>query len=143
MTKFRKAKSSDVDKVFQLINELEDGKLDKDRFCGVFENNLLDPNINYILAIDNSAIAGFLSLHIQELLHHTGKVAEIQELFIDEEMRGQGIGEKLVNEARRIAAEEQCILIEVSTNIKRERAQKFYEEKARFRKTHYKFTDKI
>lgn len=141
--KVRKATLSDVDQVFKLVNELENNSLNAAAFRSTYHENLSNSFIYYIVAENDSKIIGFASLHIQNLLHHTGKVAEIQELFVDPSFRGGGIGYKLFGYAKEIARDADCVLLEVSSNIKREQAHKFYEEKAKLTKSHYKFTSKL
>lgn len=138
--KFRRARKTDQAKIYSMINELEDFSLNRKNFAKIFTLNLKDKNVHYIVATDKNQIVGFISLHIQNLLHHAGKVAEIQELFVDPATRGKGIGEKLVDYVRVIAKRQGCNSFETTSNMKRERTHKFYEQKASMSRTHYKFT---
>lgn len=104
-----------------MISQLESKQLDKETFHTVFTANLNNPNIYYTVAVIGSNVVGFISLHVQQLLHHNGAAAEIQELFVDPEMRGKGIGKALVNAARVIAQKNKAKVFEVSCNMKRER----------------------
>lgn len=140
---FRRARKTDLEKTYSMINELEYFSLDKKKFAKVFLHNIKDKNVHYILATEDGQIVGFISLHIQNLLHHAGKVAEIQELFVDPATRGKGIGEKLINHARKITKRLNCDSFETTSNIKRKRTHKFYERKAGMNRTHYKFTEKL
>jgi PhnO protein len=139
----RKAKPVDKDRIFELIDELENHTLNKEEFFSVYRQNIANPDVYYFVAVSGSDIIGFLSLTIQELLHHTGKAAEIQEFVVDPNKRDQGIGEELIGFAKEFAYREKCKVFEVSCNMKRELAHNFYEEKAKLQKTHYKFTQKL
>ncbi len=139
----RRAKKSDVNKIFQMINELENFSLDKNSFLKIFYNNLKNKQIFYVVSEHGGKTVGFISLHIQKLLHHAGKVAEIQELFVDSAMRGHGVGEKMIKYVKRIAQEENCDSLETTSNIKRKRSHKFYQNKAGLIRSHYKFTQKL
>lgn len=140
---FRKAQKTDLEKIYSMINELEDFSLDKKKFATIFLNNLQNKSIHYVLAVEKGQIVGFVSLYIQDLLHHADKVAEIQELSVDPRIRGRGIGKKLVNYARAIAKRLDCDSFEAASNIKRKRTHKFYEQKVKMKRTHYKFTQKL
>jgi PhnO protein len=141
--KFRKARKTDLEKIYSMMNELEGFSLDQRRFSKIYHNNLKDKNIHYVLALKNGQSVGFISLHIQNLLHHAGKVAEIQELFIDPAARSEGIGEKLVSHVRAIAKRLNCDSFETTSNVKRKRAHQFYKRKTGMNQTHYKFTQKL
>ena len=125
--------------VYALMHELEGDKLDRDCFEAVYLRNLADEHIFSLLAMDAGAALGFLSLHIQFLLHHAGMAAEIQEIVVSEAHRGQGIGEKLFLRARQIAAERGCVLLEVCCNQSRAHSHQFYLRQG-MKNTHYKFT---
>ena len=53
--------------------------------------------------------------------------AEIAGLVVDEELRGQGIGARLIAEAEAWAAVQGYGLMRVRSNVKRNRARRFYE----------------
>ncbi len=141
MLKFqiRTAQPTDLNSVYSMVCALENSVLEKQKFENIFYNNLRNNNIHYIIAESSDNVVGFMSVHIQTLLHHSGLVAEIQELFVHEDVRGGGVGRRLVDYAKQIASKNKCEILEVSCNIKREAAHKFYEREG-LMKTHYKFT---
>ncbi len=68
---FRDAFENDLEKIYTLICELEKSILNFKDFNRVYLDNLEDKNIYYIIAEDEEKeIVGFISLHIQKLLHH-------------------------------------------------------------------------
>ena len=138
----RKAKEHDLDSIFSLICELEENQIDKNHFCTVYINNLSDINIFYIVAEEHGEVVGFASMHIQQLLHHVGRIAEIQELIVINQYRGFGIGYMLTKELKSIAVNYNCINIEVCCNRMREESHTFY-KKLGMKKSHFKFTLQI
>lgn len=61
-------------------------------------------------------IVGFVSLHIQELLHHAERIGEIQELIVSEKERGIGIGKKLFEKTKEVCQQEGAVQLEVCCN---------------------------
>lgn len=135
----RKAVPTDLDAVYDFICTLEQEAFDKERFAQIFESNLLHNDILYLLAAHEQRPAGFISLHIQQLLHHCDMVGEIQEFFIAPEYRGKGIGRLLIGEVKAYAAANNIRFIEVTTNKRRTENVAVYEALG-FKLTHHKFT---
>ncbi|HPJ38552.1 MAG TPA: GNAT family N-acetyltransferase [Spirochaetota bacterium] len=125
--------------VYNLICELEGETFHRDAFRAIYLVNLSNQRIRYRLAVKENRIIGFGSLHMQDLLHHCGRVGEIQELVVMPEFRNSGVGAILLKDLRAIADENGCVLLEVSCNRDRTDAQRFY-EKNNLAKTHFKFT---
>ena len=138
----RKATSDDLESIYLLICELEEQHLDGELFEIIFLKNINDPHIHYLVAILNNRIVGFLSLHVQHILHHSKPTCELQELNIKCELRGSGIGALLMKEVERIANELNLEEIELTTKMHRERAQAFYRNLG-YSHTHNKFVKKL
>jgi (aminoalkyl)phosphonate N-acetyltransferase len=96
----------------------------------------------YIAESHEREALGFISCHIQNLLHHCGKVAEIQELFVRQENRAEGIGQALVKFVEQELIALNCISFEVTAQNKRLQTHDFY-KKMGFEQTHLKFTKAI
>lgn len=135
----RKALENDFDRIYDLICELEGQKMNYDAYKGAYKMNINSLGVHYLVIESEGSILGFGSLHIQHLLHHVGKVGEIQELIISTNFQSQGLGAKLIDAFREIARQKHCVLLEVSCSVDKEDAHRFY-EKNHFVKTHYKFT---
>ncbi|HEX3037439.1 MAG TPA: GNAT family N-acetyltransferase [Oscillospiraceae bacterium] len=135
----RKAALDDSEKIYRLLCELENEELPINSFKEVFLENLKNPRVNYLVCENENNIVAFASLHIQSLLHHCSKAAEIQELIVQEKQKGNGIGKKLFDEMVSIAQENNCSILEVCCNQKRIPSHKFYEHCGML-KSHYKFT---
>jgi len=138
----RTAKLDDLESVYTLINDLEGQTLDKLLFTKNYLKNLSESNIYYLVAVSDNKIIGFISLHVQHLLHHSKPICEIQELNIDPEKRGSGIGGLLIDEIEKIAISLNLEEIELSTKIHRERAQSFYRNLS-YTHTHNKYVKKL
>ncbi len=138
----RKAIITDLNDIYRLICELEETVLDKHNFEKVYIKNITDENIYYLVTFIDNKIIAFVSVHIQYLLHHAGKVAEIQDLFVVQEHRNLNIGKILVQESEKWAKEQGVNDIEVSSNQRRLQAHKFY-ERENYIKSHFKFTKQL
>lgn len=138
----RKATTNDSESVYSLISDLEGHAMDRNAFKDVYSKNLSNPNVYYLVAENESEIVGFISLHVQHILHHSKATCELQELNIVPALRGSGIGAKLMSEVERIARELALEEIELTTKVHRERAQAFY-QKLGYAHTHNKFVKKL
>lgn len=144
--KFRNVMKSDLPCIFDMINNgvrrLDKNTLKKSLFKEIFFNNLKNSDIFYLVAGNKKEIVAFASLHIQNLLHHCGKVAEIQEIYVKPQFRHKGIGGKLLQKLRKIAKTKRCVRFEVSSGIKDKNARKFYESH-NMKKINFKYIEII
>lgn len=93
--------------------------------------------IHYLVAERDDTVVGFVSCHVQYLLHHTGKVGEIQELYVKPDLRNQRIGSRLLAALDALAHREDFVQLEVTTNQTRTDTVRFY-EREHFSCTHFK-----
>lgn len=142
MNNIRIAEQKDVERVYDLIVELENQVIDFNSFRNIYFENLCNPLIHYCVYTNNNEIVGFVSIHIQALLHHAAKIAEIQELIIRKDMQKRGIGTALFNEAVNIAKQNKCLQIEVCCNQKRIIGHLFY-QKMGMTNNHFKFSKEL
>lgn len=138
----RPATPADLPVVYGFLCDLEDMILDRPAFERVYSRNLTDPAVHYLVAEQNGQAVGFLSCHIQHLLHHTGRVGEIQELYVRPDCRNGRIGHQLMLFLDELAHREELINLEVTTNQKRLDTVRFYEQTG-FRRTHWKLVKGI
>lgn len=138
----RKATDTDASRIYEMVCKLEDEKLDERIFQEIFAQNIQNPQIRYIVAELEGEVVGFVSLHMQQLLHESGRVGEIHELFVESIVRGKGVGKALIEYAKEIADENNCKTFEVACNLKRKDSHAFYEREG-FTPTHFKFTQKL
>lgn len=134
----RFATAADFRSVYDFINLLEDEIMDETTQRQLFIENIARPDVVYLLAFADEKPVGFLSCHIQNLMHHGGKIGEIQELYVDESARNLGIGKQLTDEIKSIAKSRNVIQLEVTSRLSRTSAHRFYEREG-FGFTHKKF----
>ena len=139
MIQIREAKAEDQNEVARLIEQLEEAPVHREAFNAVYQENLNNPQIVYQIALTEGKICGFVSVHIQKLLHHTAPIAEIQELVVDEKCRGQGVGKLLFGKAKEIAAKAGCPQLECACNQRRTASHAFYKKQGMTCR-HFKFT---
>ena len=90
------------------------------------------------LVADREGLVGLLTWHVTPVIHRPGPVGRITLLVVTESERGNGIGTALVEEVEARLADLGCVLIEVTSNVKRMRAHSFY-ERLGFERTSYRF----
>jgi (aminoalkyl)phosphonate N-acetyltransferase len=134
----RKAVNDDAATVHRFICELEEAAFSFKTFEEIFKANLLNKNNIYLVAESADVVAGFISCHVQLLLHHAGWVGEIQELFVAREMRGNGTGAKLVQRLKDELLARGVQAVEVTAQLRRTDTHQFY-LRAGFENTHKKF----
>lgn len=122
----RRAVPSDTLALHAMLSSLEETPLPFADFKAIFSANLAHPLIAYWLAEYDQRPIGMISCHIQGLLHHAGRIAEIQEMFVEEPFRSRGIGKSLVAIVEQFARENKAQLLEVTTNQKRTDTHRFY-----------------
>jgi PhnO protein len=135
----RKIQTQDLDFVYKSICELENEELDFEVFKKIFNENVSNANNLYLIAENENEGVGFISFHTQNLLHHCGRVGEIQEFFIHKKHRGKGVGRQLIERIMQYAEEHKLKSIEVTTNKRRVENVMIYENLG-FTLSHNKFT---
>lgn len=145
MAELRRADENDLNAVYELICELERGgdeKIGLSAFTPVYIRNIKDETVVYLVAGDNGKTVGFGSMHVQQLLHHCGPIAEVQELVVADGCRGKGIGVMLLDALEAEARRRGCLQIELCCNQKRIASNEFYGRRG-FLKSHFKHTKKF
>lgn len=138
----RPATFSDCETIHQFLCDLEEEILDPIRFRAIFRHNLQEPRFRYFVIEADTGLVGYVSCHVQHLLHHVGLVGEIQELYIAPAYRNQRLGRQLIAYLEALATKEGWINLEVTTNQKRTDTQRFYEQLG-FQATHMKFVKSL
>lgn len=134
----RPAVMQDIDFIFSFVSALTNELYDLEWFKKCFESCLNAPNTYYLIATCNDVNVGYISCHGQKILHHCGLVFEIQEMFVLPEFRNLGVGKKLLMKLEEQLATENYVLLEVTSNMKRLDAHRFYETNG-FTRSSYKF----
>ncbi len=135
----RRAQANDLKAVHELLCELEDRTFDLKDFAAVYSGNIESAHNIYLVAEYAGDVVGLLTCHGQTLLHHAGPVFEIQELIVGKEFRSMGIGKLLLGRLDKELSGIPHEILEVCSNVKRNRAHDFYLREG-FTRSHYKFT---
>ncbi len=80
--------------------------------------------LSTIVILDDDIIVGYLSYKIKE--KHSKKL-DVDQLIIDRNYRGKGLGKKLMEEVRNIALKNNCDRIELNCWMFNDNALKMYE----------------
>jgi predicted N-acetyltransferase YhbS len=75
----------------------------------------------------DGAVVGCLSTSVMRVLHRPAPVGRISMMVVDAELRGRGIGAQLVRAAEEALVTAGCQLVEVTSNLARTEAHRFYE----------------
>ncbi len=137
--KIRGASIDDVDTVFSFISHLEERTFDFEPFKERFSENL-NRRAKFIWSqsMRKMNLLGLSVATDKACLHHEGKVFEIQEMYVARNYRDRGIGKALFAALEERLSKMECESLEVTANIKRSDARKFY-TKLGFVQTHVKF----
>ena len=123
-----KAKTDDFPEIFVLLQQLwPDKKLDKERLKEAFDQGLENQFQEYLIAKYDGRTIGFVTLTIRSSLWQEGNLAHVDELIVDQEFRGEGVGTKLLNEITKLAKEKSCKKIELDSAFHRKESHSFYE----------------
>jgi PhnO protein len=137
----RKATPADAHTVYAFICALEEKQMDREGFNACYRYNINTPHNHYLLAEEEGKAIGFLGCQGQMLLHHANWVYEIQELYIEDEWRGKGVGKQMLDALDGLLANVGYDVLEVSSNKRRTKAHGFYLQNG-FEKTSFKFVKK-
>ncbi len=148
MIEIRKATLADEEDVAVLIRELgqavgvPSGDVNPVSWYSTLRKMIASPEWTFILAEEGPKKIGLLILLILPSLYHGGNYAAITELIVTKDSQGRGVGEMLVEEAKRIARTMGCEELDVSVEVQNEKAIGFY-EKLGFEKKHADYGMKL
>lgn len=144
MMKFREARRADVPFIVELIANDKLGQLRENyqdplpkEYYLAFDNILADSN-QELIVIENEQeeIVGTLQLSfIQYLTYRGGIRAQIEAVRVREDLRGEGLGQKLFEWAIQRAKDRGAHLLQLTTDKQRPEAIRFY-EKLGFKASH-------
>ena len=129
MFQIRKCHSEDFDDVASLLRQLwPEKRLDAASLRMVFQRAVTSESQTYLCVIDGERIVGFGSLTLKNNLWQQGYLAHIDELVVDSDYRGRGIGTQLLNQLVRLARDRGCRRVELDSAFHREQAHQFYQQ---------------
>ena len=115
----RKLKKNDINQVIEIWTNSFSRNFDKP----INPNYLSDPNSITIVMSEENIVIGVATLHIIKKL--TRILGLIEDVAVNKNYRGLGIGKKLVKELIKIGNEKNCDKIVLSSS---EKNSKFYEK---------------
>ena len=107
--KFREVREYHLPAVLQLLKQLDGGELEGDHLKAWqrFKGN---PSSNAVIGIMDDRVVAYGSIVIENKIN--GKIAgHIEDVVVDESLRGSGVGTKLVEELLYIAEMEDCFRV--------------------------------
>lgn len=100
--KIRELAESDYNQVIELWTKSLSNKFDNE----INTSHFSDPGSITLVSVDNNTITGVASLYIIKKLTRT--LGLIEDVAVNENYRGKGIGKKLVEKLIRLAADKKC-----------------------------------
>lgn len=126
----RAATDSDASQVYRLIAQLQQSAgvevAGQAALVRQFSQALAEPRFQAFVVEEAGAVQGVVTVWLRESLFHSGPVALIDELIIDQDRRGQGVGSRLVEYVVGVCARLGCAEVEVSTETDNRAARAFY-----------------
>jgi len=95
-----------------------------------------DPNNQvYVATIEGKVVGTFQLTFIPQLTYGGCLVAQVESVFVDPELRSGGVGAAMMQFARAEAERRGALRLQLTSNLQRERAHRFY-ERLGYRATH-------
>ena len=117
--KIRELAESDYNQVIELWTKSLSNKFDNE----INTSHLSDPGSITLVSVDNNTITGVASLYIIKKLTRT--LGLIEDVAVNENYRGKGIGKKLVEKLIGIAVDKKCDKTVLNSS---EKNSKFYKK---------------
>jgi GNAT superfamily N-acetyltransferase len=139
----RYCEPQDFTAICSLLKQLwPDVELDASALEIVYSQALSTYIQKLIVGVMNDRIVGFCSLSIKNNFWQAGKLGNVDELVVDKNYRGLGIGKKLMERISQIARENKCKRIELDSSFHRKEAHQFY-ERIGFKSRAYLYTKEL
>jgi glucosamine-phosphate N-acetyltransferase len=128
MLQIRPCINDDFEEVLELLRQLwPDKSLDPIALRKVFSLAITSDSQIYICAANDDKVVGFGSLTLKNSLWQEGFLGHIDELVLDAEHRGRGIGTQLIEHIIDAAKRRGCSRVELDSAFHRKEAHDFYE----------------
>jgi predicted N-acetyltransferase YhbS len=85
------------------------------------------PGLHALVAELDGAVVGCLTTSAMQVLHRRAPVGRIAMMVVADGLRGRGIGRFLVRAAEALLVADDCYMVEVTSNLARPDAHRFYE----------------
>jgi GNAT superfamily N-acetyltransferase len=127
----REAQEADLPAILSLYGQLgqDDGTvLSLEEASRIFDKLRSYPDYRIHVALADGKIVGtFTLLVIDNLAHRGARSAILENVVVDEGLRGQGIGKKMMAYAGNLCREKKCYKMALNSNRHRMAAHRFYE----------------
>ena len=127
----REAQESDLRAILRLYAQpgLDDGNvLDETEAAAIFRRFRQYPNYRlYVAELDGGIVGTFALLIMDNLAHRGAHSGVVEDVVVREDLRGQGIGKRMMEFARAQCRAAGCYKMALSSNVKREAAHRFYD----------------
>ena len=124
----RQLEKEDYNKKYLLLLKqlsiIDENKITKNNF-DLFVNNLNENNQIYVIEKNNQIIGSITLIIENKIIHNFGKVCHIEDVVIDKNTRGLGLGRKLLDFAKEYSKKNNCYKIILNCSEKNIR---FYEK---------------
>ncbi len=125
----REAREEDYKELMRLFDDFYEGKRDfKSHESDSFRQVLEDPSCFVWVATEKEKIIGFITASVRSVVRQPRPIFQIEELFVAQSHRKQGVGGKLMEAAEEKARDLDVSGIYLDSGIKMTVAHKFYEE---------------
>jgi GNAT superfamily N-acetyltransferase len=127
----REAAEVDLPAILSLYAQLgqdDGGTLDPHEAGHIFARLKTYPDYQIYVALADSRVVGTFALLVMDNIAHRGaRSAIIEDVVVAEDVRGQGIGKKMMAHAAHLCRDKKCYKVALSSNRRREAAHRFYE----------------
>jgi GNAT superfamily N-acetyltransferase len=124
--KIRAAQPQDSARIAELAVQLGYPAIAEEIAGRIEETQHSNESSVFVAELAGGEIAGWIGVFVFRSIVDEPR-AELSGLVVDESVRSQGIGEKLLERAEQWAREKRCGVIGLRCNVIRERAHMFYE----------------
>lgn len=128
--KIRKASVNDLPYVLKIYEDsgLDGVSISLEEATRIFNQMNQYPDYHVFVAISEEEIIGTFALLIMENMAHRGTPSAIvEDVGVLTRFQGLGVGKKMMEFAMTYAKEKGCYKLNLSSNMKRKKAHRFYE----------------
>jgi N-acetylglutamate synthase-like GNAT family acetyltransferase len=121
----RPARVEDAARIAELLGQLGYPASPEEAARRLQVVNDSDADVVWVAERENMVV-GLVAIHVSAALEYDGDVAKVSAIVVDEEVRRQGVGERLMAAAEREARRRGCVLLFLTTAERRKDAHAFY-----------------
>lgn len=125
------ANESDLEHIIRLYSQpdMDNGEvITLSKAKEIFEKTKKYPFYRIYIAVLDGEVVGTFELLVMDNFAHQGALSGIiEDVVVSERYQGRGIGKKMMLHAMNICRDMGCYKVCLSSNLKREKAHKFYE----------------